>query len=154
MHVRQYAYLRIASDSLDPAQITEGTGVVPDEAKARGSHSPGPPPVPRSHLWHMRSGVADDASLDRHFDALFPRLQEHADGIAEVVADRHTAGYLQVVRHFNDEEEDFDPATYGIEEPGIERLAGQHPFLGWGLDADRLALVIRLGLCLDVDEYG
>jgi hypothetical protein len=154
MRVRQYAYLGIASDSLDPGKITDTIGVVPDEAKARGSRSLGPPPRPRSHLWQLRSGVPEDADLEQHFAALFPRLREHAEGIATVVADANTAGYLQVVRRFEDGDEHFDPTTYGIEASGIERLPGQHPFLGWGLDGEQLALVMRLGISLDVDEYG
>jgi hypothetical protein len=153
VRVRQHAYLRIASVSLDPGQITGLVGLDADDSKQMGSRSAGPPPVPRSNLWHLRSGAPDDENLDVHFDRLFARIEPLADGIRRVMKSE-AAAWLTVVRYFEEGDEDFDEATYGINVPGMERLSGQHPFLGWGLAPDRLGLLARLGIGLDVDEYG
>jgi len=155
MRVRQRASLRVSSNLLDPGQISALVGVDPHETKLRGSRSPGPPPLPRFHLWHFNSGLADDLRLDEHLGRLVGTVSAHADGFREVASTPETNVWLSVVRYFEEGPEDFDEATYGLPaDSPFERLSGQHPFLGWGLDTEQLALLGQTGIGLDVDEYG
>jgi Domain of unknown function (DUF4279) len=155
MRLRQRAYLRIASDVLDPARVSEIVGVNPDEARLMGSRSPGPPPRPRSHLWYLRSGLTEDRTLDDHFDVMFSAIHHHAVGLRKVASSPETVVWLQVVRTFEEGDEDFDEATYRLPpDSPFERLSGQHPFLGWSLSPDRISLLAQVGIGLDVDEYG
>ena len=155
MRVRQYAYLSLKSDDLTPDQITEIMGVPADEVKHKGSRTPGPPPVPRCHLWELRSGLPDDRPLQDHFDVLLLKIATVGERIAEFLrrSDDGTA-VLQVVRNFEDGEEDFDVTTWGIEGMPFKRLGGQHPFLGLHLDMQQLRLLVSLELEVSFDEYG
>jgi hypothetical protein len=155
MRVRQRVYLRIASDALDPGQVSKMSGLDPDEARLRGSHSPGPPPKPRSHLWFRYSGLTEDLPLDDHLDVIFGIIRDHSDGLRRVASAPETAAWLQVVRYLEEGPEDFDEATHGLPaDSPFERLSGQHPLLGWGLAAERVELLAKAGIGLDVDEYG
>ncbi len=111
--------------------------------------------TPRCHLWSLASGVDDAASLDDHVGALVPILQSHAEALRIVSDHESTRLWLRIVRYFEDGEDDFDEASYGLDpNEGIVRLGGQHPFLGWGLDLEIIELLTACGVGLDVDEYG
>jgi hypothetical protein len=128
MRVRQRAYLRIASDALDPGSVSEMAGLDPDETMLRGSSSAGPPPRPRSHMWNRKSGLTDDRPFDDHLDVIFTIIRDHADGVRRVAATPDTSVWLQVVRYFEDGPEDFDEATYGLPaDSSFERPSGQRP---------------------------
>ena len=155
MRVRQRAYLRLASDGLSPDEITALLGVAADDAKVRGSRSPGPPPVPRTHLWNLNSGVAEDGPVGDHLDALWPRLQQIAEGLRIFTGRSDSAAFLTLVRYFEEGKEGFDEAKWGLPpDSNLERVGGQHPFLGFALDVDRVRFLASVGLGLDVDEYG
>jgi hypothetical protein len=69
--------------------------------------------------------------------------------------DEGSVVWLQVVRNFEDGDEDFDQATYGLPtDSPFARLSGQHAFLGWNFGPDRIALLTDAGMGLSVDEYG
>jgi hypothetical protein len=155
VRIRQYAYFIVKSEVLTPAEITALLLLEPDEIRPMGSRHKGPPPVPRAHVWTLRSGVSDQSGLEAHFDALLPRLHPAAAAIMAAAAAGQITATLSVVRRFSDGAEDFDESTYGIE-PGsaFERLSGQHPFLGWGLDSEAIAFLGTSKIGLDVDEYG
>ena len=155
MRIRQRAYLGLASDGLDPSQITELLGTEASETKVMGSRQSGPPPLPRSHLWKLESGVSDQSPLEDHLTALWPRLADLADGLQTFTSREDSSGRLQIVRYFEEGEEDFDEATWGLPaDSPFERLGGQHPFLGWRLNAVQMQFLVSVGLDLDVDEYG
>ena len=155
MRLRQRAYLRVASHVLDPGQISEIVGVDPHETKLRGSRSPGPPPIPRFHLWLLKSGLAEEVRLDEHLDVLFAIIRAHVDGFRQIATTPETAVWLTVVRYFEAGDEDFDEATHGLpEDSPYERVSGQHPLLGWALEPEQILLLSQSGIGLDVDEYG
>jgi hypothetical protein len=155
MRIRQRAYLSLASDGLCPDEITAILGLEPDESKIRGSRFAGPPPRPASHLWSLLSGVRDDAPLEDHLTALWPRLVQVAEGLQIFTARPDSAGFLQIVRNFEEGSEDFDEAAWGLPpNADFERLGGQHPFLGFGFDALQLQFLGSIGVAIDVDEYG
>ena len=111
--------------------------------------------IPRCHLWSLASGVGQAAPLRDHLDALLPVLRSHDDALRVVSRHESTIIDLVIVRYFEDGEEDFDEATYGVNPTeGIVRLSGQHPFLGWTLDSAEMELLSACGVGLDIDEYG
>jgi hypothetical protein len=154
VRIRQRAYLSVKSDTLTPPDISELLGLEPTEAKARGYSDPlrG---LPRCHLWSLASGVGEAAPLRHHLDVLLPILRSHDDALRVVSGHESTIIDLVIVRYFEDGEEDFDEATYGVN-PGEEfvRLSGQHPFLGWTLESAEIELLSACGVALDIDEYG
>jgi hypothetical protein len=111
--------------------------------------------VPRFHLWLLRSGLAEDLRLDEHLDVLFATIGAHVDGFRQVATTPETAVWLTVVRYFEAGDEEFDESTHRLPEGSpYERLSGQHPLLGWALEPERIALLSRSGIGLDIDEYG
>ena len=110
--------------------------------------------MPRCHLWHLGSGVkSHEVPLDDHFDALLSRLSGSTNRIRELVQDEATAR-IQVVRHF-----DPGPEDRHISEPGryvgdYERVPGQHPLVGFGLEPDFIRFSAKAGIGFDFDEYG
>lgn len=87
--------------------------------------------------------------------ALWPRLAQVAEGLRTFTARSDSAGFLQIVRYFEEGSEDFDEATWGLPPTSdFERLGGQHPFLGFGLDALQVQFLASVGVAIDVDEYG
>jgi hypothetical protein len=99
--------------------------------------------------------VDEAAPLADHVNALAAVLKKHVAGFKAASDHEETWTCLQVVRHFERGDEDFDEATYGLD-PGSDlvRLAGQHPFLGWHLEPEVVRLLSSCGMALDVDEYG
>lgn len=81
MRVRQYVYLGLRSDDLDPGAMSERVGLLPDEVKLRGERIPGPPPMPRCHQWKVRSGLPDTTELDEQFAALLVKVDGAAPAI-------------------------------------------------------------------------
>ena len=156
MRVRQYAYFGIKSERWSPDEITEVAGIEPNESTVKGSRpNPAARLLPVSHLWKLTSGVSAESDLEPHFAALMPRLRGHENGLREVIRQPGVWAALVIVRYFEEGEEEFDEATFGIPEgSGIQRLSGQHPFLGWSLDAHAVQLLASIGAAIDVDEYG
>jgi hypothetical protein len=99
-----------------------------------------------------------DRPLDDHFEALLPRLTPARDRLRDLLSDGSATGWLQVVRYFEEGDEDFDEATYGMDEAtverGLRRFSGQHPFLGFGLGWEMLDLLHFISADIDFDEYG
>jgi len=125
--LRQRAYLSVKSNTLSPPEISALLGVEPTEAEAMGS-SDAVRGTPRCHLWSLASGVDDADPLHDHVDALVPILQSHAEALRIVSDHESTRVWLRIVRYFEDGEEDFDEASYGLDpDDGIVRLGGQHP---------------------------
>lgn len=154
MKVRQYVYLGIKSDGVDPGVISERLGLMPDDVQLRGSRHQGPPPVPRCHLWRLKSGAATDASLDDHFAALRVRLGDSASRLRNLQETEEVTAVIQVVRSF-----DPGPEDRHISEPGrvvgdLERLGGQHPLVGFDLSPDLVSYAAEAGIGFDFDEYG
>ena len=155
MQVRQRAYLIIHSNTLTPADITALVRLSPTETKERGSRHPGPPPIPRCHLWTLETGIGEMATLEDHLDVLVPVIRDAQERLRLVAASPDTMLNIMIVRHFEEADEVFHEATYGIEpSSNIVRLGGQHPFLGWEVDADVLHLLASCGIGFDVDEDG
>jgi hypothetical protein len=154
VRIRQRVYLSVKSDTLAPPEISELLGLAPTEAKAMGSSDP-VRGTPRCHLWSLASGVGQAAPLCDHFDALLPILRSHEEALRVVSRHASTIIDLVVVRYFDDGEEEFDEATYGLNpDEGVVRLSGQHPFLGWALESADIDLLSACGVGLDIDEYG
>lgn len=129
-------------------------GLEPTEAEAMGSRDPSRG-IPRCHLWSLASGVDEAASLDDHVNALVPIMQSRTEAFRAVSAIKSIGIWLTIVRHFEDANEVFDQSGYGLDaDAGVERLGGQHPLLGWGMDRDVVELLSECGIGLDVDEYG
>jgi hypothetical protein len=154
VRIRQRVYLSVKSGSLAPSEISELLGLEPTEAKAMSSSDP-VRGTPRCHLWSLASGVGQAAPLRDHLDALLPILRSHEDALRVVSRRESTILDLVVVRYFDDGEEEFDEATYGLNpDEGVVRLSGQHPYLGWALESADIELLSACGIGLDVDEYG
>ncbi len=90
MRVRQHVYMYLKSEALDPDEISGVVGAEPDEVKLRGSRSQGPPPIPRHHIWRLNSGRSDNADLEEHFAALWPKLIAMAPGLTRLLARTHS----------------------------------------------------------------
>ena len=154
MRVRQRVYLSVKSGTLAPHEISEVLGLEPSEAKAMGSSDP-ERGTPRCHVWSLESGVDQAAPLHDHLDALLPILRSHKEALRDVSRHESTIVNVVIVRHFQEGEEDFDEATYGLNpDEGLARLSGQHPFLGWVLEPADIELLTACGAGLDIDEYG
>ena len=155
MKVRQYVYLGITSDAVDPGIISERMGLMPDEVKLQGSRHQGPPPIPRTHLWRLNSGAAsDELPLDDHFKSLRVRLGDSAVRLRDLISTQDVSAVVQVVRYFEPGPEDrhiSEPGRYG---EGYERLRGQHPLVGFDIEPDLVAYAAEAGIGFDFDEYG
>lgn len=154
MKVRQYVYLGIRSDGVDPGVISERLGLMPDEVKLRGSKHQGPPPVPRTHLWRLNSGASQESPLDDHFESLRVRLGDTADRLRNLQETEDVSAVIQVVRSYG-----LGPEDRHISEPGryrevYERLRGQHPLVGFDISPDLVSYAARAGIGFDFDEYG
>ena len=154
MRVRQYVYFGIASEALTPDAISAAVGLQPDESRPKGSRRPGPPPIPRRHLWKLRSGVPETADLNDHFAALVAKLAGYEDRIEALLDTEDADGGFQVVRHFDPGPEDEAIIEPGRLVDGFERLRGQHPLLSFHLEEEWLAVAVKLGGGIDFDEYG
>lgn len=140
---------------VQPEAITEAVGVVPDETRPLGSRRGWPHPIPRFNIWNLGSGLPDTAPLGDHLDALVAKLKPHAARIREFIANSDAEGGLQIVRYFTPGPEDSEVLASNIVEiPGMERLGGQHPLLGFHVDESFIRLAVDLGVEIDFDEYG
>jgi hypothetical protein len=151
-NIRQYAYFSLDSDTIRPESIAERIGLEPSSVSIAGSRHSGPPPVPRRHSWKLESGVSEKSRLDDHFEALLARLSSHTDRIQEIVATGEVSGCLTVVRYFHSGNEEAELPS-GYEHDGFERLCGQHPLVGFGLEPAMIAFLAKTGSFVDFDEY-
>ena len=99
----------------------------------------------------LESWMDEQSPLEDHLTALWPRLAVMADGLQRFTSREDSEGWLQIARYG----EEFDESTRGLP-PGsdLERFGGQHPFLGWGLDALQIQFLASVGLGINGDEYG
>ena len=154
MKVRQYVYLGIESDGVDPGVISERLGLMPDDVKLQGSKHQGPPPIPRCHIWRLNSGAGTDDPLDDHFAALRVRLGDTARRLRDLQETEEVTAVIQVVRSFEP-----GPEDRNINEPGrvvgdLERLGGQHPLVGFDITPELVSYAAEAGIGFDFDEYG
>ncbi len=140
---------------VNPDAITSRVQLVPDETKAKGSRIAGPTPVPRFHLWTVKSGCPETADLNAHLSALAAKIEPYARLIRTFLDSSEADGQFSIVRKFEAGPEldaIVDVGRYG---PGnLERLRGQHPLLGFHLDREVIDLATSLGVDFDFDEYG
>ena len=154
MKVRQYVYLGMLSETVDPGQISHRLGLVPDEIRLRGSRHPGPPSVPRTHIWQLNSGVVrDDVPLNDHFEALLARLAGSASRVRALLDEGAVDGVIRVVRRFDPGPEDVEIVKPGRQVGNLEKVGGQHPLVGFGIDAELLKYAAEANLVFDFDEY-
>ena len=175
MKVRQYAYLSVKSDVLDPDAITQLLGSEPDDAKAKGAKRSHPRPVPRCHLWAVHSGYSRTSSLTDHFDGLFSKISGHVEILKGLAARDDTCVIWQVVRNFDPGPEDAAvlgdslrdedmPKHVGApgqleipldlpSEPALYTLRGQHPLVGFDIDSKILTFLANAGITMNFDEY-
>jgi hypothetical protein len=154
MRVRQHAYLLIRSDVLAPVEVTARLGLEPDQVKPRGSQAVGPPPRPQVHIWIVRSGRPETATVEAHLDRLLARLEPHVDRIGALLAEDHTSGVIEIVRYFEVGKEDDEVLAIGQGSDSLERLRGQHSLLGFHLDQRLIRFVNHTQITIDIDEYG
>jgi hypothetical protein len=156
MKVRQRVYFLATSDALTPEEISAHLGMMADLTSLRGSKRLGPPPLPRRHLWELRSLTPENARLDEQITALLDRLSPMMSVICSLAADGKIDIGIQVVRYFDPGPE--DEAVLKAREDqiplGLTILGGQHPRLGFHLGAEDIARLAALGVSIDFDEYG
>src|SRR5262245_45349890 len=108
---------------------------MPDEVRLMGSRHPGPPPVPRTHTWRLNSGAgSDELTLDEHFGSLLARVAGSASRLRDLIESGEVDAAIQVVRRFTPGPEDrrvSEPRRYVGD---YERLRGQHPLVGFGIE--------------------
>ena len=156
MRGRQRAFLAIVSDDLEPDEIGRALGIAADHTAPRGSIRSDPAPVPKRHVWQLFSGKPETARLDDHVAALLDRLRPIRDALRALQKSRRIDAGVVVGRHFDpgpESEEVLAEREKRLSE-GLTALRGQHPLLGFHLDAEQLAELAALGLGLGLDEYG
>lgn len=130
--------------------MTALLGIEPDEVSVRGSRFTEPAVIPVSHSWKIvcrEPGLRVDEQITRVLD----RLRPHSDRIAELAGQlaaeeqEHGGAVLEVVRYFNDADEEQQPLQSEVPE-------GPNLF-GWHLDRDVLDFLTATGAALDIDEY-
>ena len=140
---------------MNPDAITSRVQLVPDETKAKGSRITDPKPIPRFHLWTVKSGCPETAELNDHLSALVAKIEPYTSLIRAFLDSSDADGQFNVVREFEAGPELDGIVDVGRYGPGnLERLRGQHPLLGFHLDRDVLDLASSLGVDFDFDEYG
>ncbi|ADI08250.1 hypothetical protein SBI_05130 [Streptomyces bingchenggensis BCW-1] len=143
MPLHQYAYFALISQHTSADEMTSQLGIAPDEVSVRGSRFIEPRPIPVNHRWKIVCREPD-LRVDEQITSILDRLQPHTDRIADLalhLASNGGGAVLQVVRYFNDTDQD-------------EPNAAQDPNLfGWHLDRNILDFLIATGAELDVDEY-
>ncbi|MFB7382524.1 DUF4279 domain-containing protein [Kitasatospora purpeofusca] len=150
MPLHQYVYFGVFSRRTSAAEMAALLNIEPDEATVRGSRFTEPVMRPVSHAWKIvcrEPGLRVDEQIDR----VLGRLRPHTDRIAELAgrlaAEEHEHGgaVLQVVRYFNDTDQEQQP---------VQQVDQEDPNLfGWHLDRDVLDFLTATGAVLDIDEY-
>jgi hypothetical protein len=143
MPLHQYAYFALFSQHNSADEMTSQLGIAPDEVSVRGSRFTEPRPIPVSHRWKI---VCREPGLrvDEQITSILGKLQPHTDRIADLalpLAGNGGGAVLQVVRYFNDTDQD---------QPNV---ADAPNLFGWHLDRNVLDFLIATGAELDVDEY-
>ncbi|MFE2553316.1 DUF4279 domain-containing protein [Streptomyces sp. NPDC059355] len=125
-------------------------GTEPDEGSVRGSRSTEPAAIPVSHSWKIvcrEPGLCVDEQITRVLDRLRPHTARIAELARRLAAEegQHGGGALEVVRHFNDTDQEQPPLRPGTQE-------GSYLF-GWHLDRDVPYFLTATGAVLDIGEY-
>ncbi len=79
--------LRVASETMSPADITMRLGVEPTRTFEKGSLASerNPASMRRDRaLWLRESGLSRDARLEEHVESLLRVLEEHGDGFSSI----------------------------------------------------------------------
>ncbi|MGW4051127.1 DUF4279 domain-containing protein [Streptomyces sp. NPDC004779] len=150
MPLRQCVYFALFSQHTSAAEMTALLGIEPDEVSVRGSRFTEPAVVPVSHSWKIvcrEPGLRVDEQIGRVLD----RLRPHTARIAELAGrlateeQEHGGAVLEVVRCFNDTDQEQQPRQQGTPEDSN--------LFGWHLDRDVLDFLTATGAVLDIDEY-
>ena len=118
-----------------------------------GSRVSGPPPIPRSHLWELKSEISvREAPLAIQFETLLAQIRTAAAKIKLLIDQEEVEGSISVVRVFTLGEAPAD-GEQSCDESRYERLDGQHPSFGFQIPPSLLRFVANVGIGFDVDEY-
>lgn len=148
MRILRYGYLGVSSESLDPDTITARLGIEPDRVEVRGSRSVDPL-RPVAHRWRL--DASPGGTVDAHLEELLGRIEPVADRLVALTAGGEATATIVVVRSFDHP----DGVEEEVDEVGpLQKAAGQHQLLGFGLEPRMLGRLAELGIGLDVDEYG
>lgn len=130
--VQQYCYFWVASRVVSASEITELLGIVPDRVSVLGSRRSEPTPVPVEHAWELR--CERHGRIDEQASEVLHRIERVADKVRSLTTRDDTSAGLTMVRYFDDEE-------------------GGYGAMSWGLTAEQIALLARMGASIDADEY-
>lgn len=148
MKVRQRCYLAIKSETIDPDEIACLLGMTFDRSQRRASKAE-QPPRPVANTWVL--DAPDDLGVDEQIPSLLDRIDPIAEDLRSLLERSDVDGVIEVVREFGHPEgQDEEDGRRG----DLIKLRGQHQLLGFALEAEVLARLVRLGLSLDFDEYG
>ncbi|MDX3591702.1 DUF4279 domain-containing protein [Streptomyces sp. ID03-2B] len=154
MPLRQYVYFALSSRRITAQEITDLLGIEPDETRVINPRRlPADPAKPFCQVWKV---VCREPGLhvDEQIARVLARLRPQTDRIAELMKQFNSAedegepgleAWLEVVRYFNDDEEQ--------EETGQPQEREKHNLFGWALDRDTIEFLAVTGMLLDVDEY-
>ena len=147
--IRQCVYFAVKSDSVSAAQIAEMAGLEPDRLSVRGSRR-ADPPIPVCHIWQI---VCEQHGMriDEQVETVLERLRPFETALAAVTTSPECTAVLQVVRYL--EHEDGEPEEMSDPNDRLQKLPGQHQLLGWHLEHQDLAFLVRLDASIDADEY-
>jgi uncharacterized protein DUF4279 len=150
LRIRQHVYFAVRSATLTADQVTQRIGIEPDAVDVRGSRS-ATPLRPAAHSWKL---TCEDPGLtvDEQIQTVLARLRDAEEALAQLSSDPTCACVLQVVRYLD--AEDGEPERLSDPRAVMQKLPGQHQLLGWHLDVGTLVFLARVGVPIDVDEYG
>lgn len=147
----------IWSSKVTAEEIDERLDIADGQVTARGSKVAGPPPLPRFHMWELKSDLPDTERIDQHLKQLFGKLHPSERVLKDLLATNHDmVAQLQVVRYFDEGPDDYaDAPVPGVEEPppNWALVPGQHRLLGMVLSAEWIAFLHNVGANLQFDEY-
>ncbi|WP_097880280.1 DUF4279 domain-containing protein [Streptomyces sp. st140] len=154
MPLRQYVYFALSSRRITAQEITDRLGIEPDETRVINPRRlPADPAKPFCQVWQV---VCREPGLhvDEQIARVLGRLRPQTDRIAELMKQFNSAedegepgleAWLEVVRYFNDDEQE--------EETGQAREGEKRNLFGWALDREAIEFLAATGTLLDVDEY-
>jgi hypothetical protein len=160
VRIRQSVSFTFHSQALTPSEITARLGIEPTDFMVRGSRTT-EPPRPRFHLWRLKCdepGLRIDDQIAKVIAHLLPFRTTIAALVRTLASDDPPGGAeLQIVRHFDDDEDGEEELESVIHLPNgtdLTRLPGQHQLLGWHLDSVTMGFLQAVGADIDIDEYG
>jgi hypothetical protein len=140
--------------------MTARLGIEPTDFMIRGSRTT-EPPHPRFHLWRLKCdehGLRIDEQIAKVIAHLLPYRTTISALVRTLAGDDPPGGAeLQIVRHFDDDEEGEEELESVIRLPNgkdLTRLRGQHQLLGWHLDYATMDFLQSVEAEIDIDEYG